>query len=87
MAAPRHSGCSQGLPQVPLRKIAFRGVELLELDVDEVKRRAPEIVLVDEVAHTNAPGSVAPKRYEDIVDLLQAGIHVYSAFNIQHWKA
>lgn len=76
-----------GLPQVPLRKIAYRGVELLELDVDEVKRRAPEIVLVDEVAHTNAPGSLHKKRYQDIVALLQAGIHVYCAFNIQHLES
>src|SRR5688572_1218076 len=76
-----------GLPQVPLRKIAHRGVELFELDVDEVKRRAPEIVLVDEVAHTNAPGSLHKKRYQDIVDLLHAGIHVYCAFNIQHLES
>jgi two-component system sensor histidine kinase KdpD len=70
-----------------LRKIEYRGVELLELDVDAVKERAPEIVLVDEVAHTNAPGSKNKKRYEDILELLRSGVHVYCAFNIQHLES
>lgn len=77
----------EGLPQVPLRRIEYRGVELSELDVDVVKERAPEIALVDEVAHTNAPGSKNKKRYEDILELLRAGIHVYCAFNIQHLES
>ncbi|MGB8331264.1 MAG: universal stress protein [Polyangiales bacterium] len=77
----------EGLPQVPLRKIAYRGVELFELDVDAVKERAPEVALVDEVAHTNAPGSKNKKRYEDILELLRAGVHVYCAFNIQHLES
>lgn len=78
---------TEGLPEVPLRKIEYRGVELLELDVDAVKSRAPEIALIDEVAHTNAPGSKNKKRYEDILELLRAGIHVYCAFNIQHLES
>jgi two-component system, OmpR family, sensor histidine kinase KdpD len=76
-----------GLPQVPLRKVEYRGVELVELDVDAVKKRAPEIALVDELAHTNAPGSKNKKRYEDILELLRAGINVYCAFNIQHLES
>jgi two-component system sensor histidine kinase KdpD len=78
---------TEGLPQVPLRKVEYRGVELLELDVDVLKKRAPEIALVDEVAHTNAPGSKNKKRYEDILELLRAGTHVYCAFNIQHLES
>ncbi|MEZ4374392.1 MAG: universal stress protein [Polyangiaceae bacterium] len=77
----------EGLECVPPRKIEYRGVELAELDLDAVKRRAPEIALIDEVAHTNAPGSGHKKRYEDILDLLRVGIHVYCAFNIQHLES
>lgn len=77
----------QGLDQVPRRTVAYRGVTLEELDVDAVKNRAPEIALIDEVAHTNAPGSKNKKRYEDILDLLRAGIHVYCAFNVQHLES
>jgi two-component system sensor histidine kinase KdpD len=76
-----------GLPQVPLRRVEYRGVELSELDVDALKERAPEVALVDEVAHTNAPGSKNKKRYEDILKLLRGGIHVYCAFNIQHLES
>lgn len=76
-----------GLEQVPLRKVAYRGVSLDELDVAAVLARAPEVALVDEVAHTNAPGSRNPKRYEDILELLRAGIHVYCAFNVQHLES
>jgi len=76
-----------GLPQVALRKVEYRGVHLFELDIDAVQERAPEIALVDEVAHTNAPGSKNKKRYEDILALLRSGIHVYCAFNIQHLES
>ena len=75
------------LEQVRLRRIEYRGVSLGELDVDAVIARAPEIALVDEVAHTNAPGSGNRKRYEDILDLLRAGISVYCAFNVQHLES
>jgi two-component system sensor histidine kinase KdpD len=76
-----------GLPQVPLRRVEYRGVSLEELDVDAVIARAPEIVLVDEVAHTNAPGSRHRRRYEDVLELLRAGINVFCAFNVQHLES
>lgn len=78
---------TEGLEQIPRRTVAYRGVTLEELDVEAVKQRAPEVALVDEVAHTNAPGSKNKKRYEDILDLLRAGIHVYCAFNVQHLES
>jgi two-component system sensor histidine kinase KdpD len=73
-----------GLEMVPLREIAYRGVTLREMDVEAVKARRPQVAVVDELAHTNAPGSVHQKRYEDVLDLLAAGIDVISAVNIQH---
>ena len=72
------------LEEVPRRKIQYRGVTLEEMDVDAIIARAPEVVIVDELAHTNAPGSRNRKRYEDVIDLLHAGINVISAVNIQH---
>ncbi len=76
-----------GLEHVPTRHVEYRGVSLEELDVDAVIARSPEIVLVDEVAHTNAPGTRNPKRYLDVLDLLDAGIHVFCALNIQHLES
>jgi len=75
------------LEQVPPRIIEYRGVRLAELDIDAVKARAPDLALIDEVAHTNAPGSRNKKRYQDILELLRAGINVYCAFNIQHLES
>lgn len=72
------------LEHVPLRKIPYRGVTLEEMDVDAVIARKPEIAIVDELAHTNVPGSKRQKRYEDVIDLLDAGISVITAVNIQH---
>ena len=72
------------LEQVPLRELEYRGVTLREMDVEAVKARHPTVVVVDELAHTNAPGSAHQKRYEDVVELLSAGISVISAVNIQH---
>jgi two-component system sensor histidine kinase KdpD len=72
------------LELVPLREIAYRGVSLREMDVEAVKARRPQVAVVDELAHTNIPGSVHQKRYEDVLDLLAAGIDVISAVNIQH---
>jgi len=72
------------LEQVPLRSLEYRGVTLREMDVEAVKARLPRVVIVDELAHTNAPGAVHQKRYEDVLDLLAAGIDVISAVNIQH---
>jgi len=72
------------LERVPLREIEYRGVTLTEMDLAAVKERRPQVAVVDELAHTNAPGSVHAKRYEDVLALLDAGINVITAVNIQH---
>jgi two-component system sensor histidine kinase KdpD len=72
------------LEQVPLRHIEYRGVTLSEMDLDAILARHPAIAVVDELAHTNAPGSTHQKRYEDVLALLDAGINVITAVNIQH---
>ena len=72
------------LETVARRKVEHRGVTLEEMDVDAIIRRHPQICIVDELAHTNVPGSRHDKRYEDVLDLLDAGIHVMTAVNIQH---
>ncbi|MEO7017046.1 MAG: DUF4118 domain-containing protein [Leifsonia sp.] len=73
-----------GLEVVPRKTVTHRGVELSELDLEAVLARAPQIALVDELAHTNAPGSVNAKRWEDVDVMLAAGIDVMSTVNIQH---
>lgn len=77
----------EGLEIVPRRSVTYRGTTIEELDVDAVLERRPELVLVDELAHTNAPGSVHVKRWEDIDELLDAGIDVLSTVNIQHMES
>jgi two-component system sensor histidine kinase KdpD len=72
------------LERVPMREIEYRSVTLKEMDVDAVIARRPEIAIVDELAHTNVPGSKRHKRYEDVLELLDAGISVITAVNIQH---
>ena len=72
------------LEVVPLRVIPYRGVNLKEMDVDAILARHPQTVIVDELAHTNIPGSKNRKRYEDVLELLDAGINVMAAVNIQH---
>src|SRR5579862_9531455 len=69
---------------VPRRAIEYRGVTIEEMDVDGIIKRKPQVCVVDELAHTNAPGSRHEKRYQDVIDLLDAGIHVMTAVNIQH---
>src|SRR5262245_46213631 len=73
-----------GLEVVPRQRIAYRGKALEEMDLDAILARRPQIVLVDELAHTNVPGSRHPKRYLDVEELLNRGINVYSTVNIQH---
>ena len=73
-----------GLPTVPRRHVAYKGQTLDEMDLDALLARRPTLALVDELAHTNAPGSRHPKRYSDVEDLLAAGIDVYATLNIQH---
>ncbi len=75
------------LPQVPRRQIEFHGVTLEEMDLDALLARRPSVALVDELAHTNAPGSRNAKRYQDVDELLQAGINVISTLNIQHLES
>jgi two-component system sensor histidine kinase KdpD len=69
---------------IPRKKIPYRNVVLEEMDVEAIIARNPEICIVDELAHTNVPGSKNKKRYEDVLDLLDAGINVFTAVNIQH---
>jgi two-component system, OmpR family, sensor histidine kinase KdpD len=75
------------LEQVPRRRIEYHGVVLEEMDLDAILARQPTICLVDELAHTNAPGSKNAKRYQDVEELLRAGINVISALNIQHLES
>jgi two-component system sensor histidine kinase KdpD len=75
------------LEQVPRRRIEYRGVVLEEMDLNALLKRRPQVALVDELAHTNAPGSRNAKRYQDVQELLQAGIHVISTLNIQHLES
>jgi two-component system, OmpR family, sensor histidine kinase KdpD len=72
------------LERVPLRRIEYRGVTLQEMDVEAVIERRPQIVIVDELAHTNAPGSKHKKRFDDVLEILDVGISVITAVNVQH---
>jgi two-component system, OmpR family, sensor histidine kinase KdpD len=73
-----------GLEVVPRRRIDYRAVVVEEMDLDAVLGRKPDVAIVDEIAHTNVPGSRHRKRYQDVLDLIEAGINVIGAFNIQH---
>ena len=75
------------LEKVPLKEIQYKGKVFYELDVEGIKKRAPQVVVVDELAHSNVPGSKHKKRYMDVQELLEAGISVLSAFNIQHLES
>jgi two-component system sensor histidine kinase KdpD len=77
----------QGFEIVPLRHVDYNGRHLREMNLDAILARKPALVLVDELAHSNAPGSRHPKRYQDVEDLLAAGIDVYTAVNIQHLES
>jgi two-component system sensor histidine kinase KdpD len=72
------------LEVIPRRSVEYRGVTMEEMDVDAIIRRKPQVCVVDELAHTNVPGSSHEKRYEDALQILDAGIHVMTAVNIQH---
>src|SRR5262245_58339827 len=73
---PETAALVEGLEQVPRRKVDYKGVVLVEMDLDAVLARRPTVCLVDELAHTNAPGSRNAKRFQDIEELLRAGINV-----------
>jgi two-component system sensor histidine kinase KdpD len=78
---------SEGLPIVPRRRVVYRDSLLEEMDLPGILARAPEICLIDELAHTNAPGVEHAKRYEDVDDVLAAGIDVLSTMNVQHLES
>jgi two-component system sensor histidine kinase KdpD len=76
-----------GLEVIPLRSVEYRGHALKEFDLDAALARKPALILVDELAHTNAPGSRHPKRWQDIEELLDAGIDVFTTLNVQHMES
>jgi two-component system sensor histidine kinase KdpD len=84
---PETAALAEGLEVVPRRRVGHGTLELDEMDVDAVVRRAPELALVDELAHTNAPGSKNAKRYQDIDEILAAGVDVVSTVNVQHLES
>ncbi len=77
----------EGLEVLPTRQIDYKGTVLQEFDIDAALKRRPAIILVDELAHSNAPGCRHPKRWQDIHELLDAGIDVYTALNVQHLES
>jgi two-component system sensor histidine kinase KdpD len=84
---PETSAIAAGLETLPRRRIAYRDTELEEMDLPALLARAPELALIDELAHTNAAGGEHPKRYEDVRDVLDAGIDVFSTVNVQHLES
>ncbi len=78
---------AEGLEMVPRRRVTYRDTTIEEMDLPAILRRAPELCLIDELAHTNAPGVEHVKRFEDIEDVLGAGIDVYSTVNVQHLES
>jgi len=76
-----------GLPVIPRKSLEHRGVTLTEMDLDALLARRPQLALVDELAHTNVLGSRHPKRYQDVLELLDAGIDVYTTLNVQHLES
>jgi two-component system, OmpR family, sensor histidine kinase KdpD len=78
---------AEGLEMVPRRRVRYRDTEIEEMDLPTVLARAPELCLIDELAHTNAPGVEHEKRYEDVRNVLEAGIDVFSTINVQHLES
>ena len=77
----------EGLEVIPRRSQTYQGITVEEIDLDAILRRKPQVALVDELAHTNVPGSRNAKRYQDVQDLLAAGIHVVTTMNVQHLES
>ena len=77
----------EGLVVLPRRRVTHQGLEFGEFDLDAALARNPRLILVDELAHTNAPGSRHAKRWQDVAELLDAGIDVYTTLNVQHWES
>ncbi len=84
---PETAKLLEGLEVIPRRRIEYRGITLEETDVDAILKRRPQIVLIDELAHTNVPGNRHPKRYQDVQDILAQGIHVITTMNVQHLES
>ncbi|MHC5373257.1 DUF4118 domain-containing protein [Enterococcus sp. LJL120] len=84
---PETNKLLQGLSQLAAKDVTYRGITLKEFDIDQALAIKPEIILVDELAHTNAPGSRNKKRYQDVEELLQAGINVLTTMNVQHLES
>lgn len=83
-ARPQTAALLEGLEQIPAKQVQYGDITLREFDIDAVLERKPQLVLVDEFAHTNAKGSRHTKRYQDVQELLNAGINVYTTVNVQH---
>jgi len=86
-ARPETRALQKGIEQIPLMELQYKGMLLKEFNLDAALIRRPAILLVDELAHSNAEGCRHQKRYQDIEELLQAGIHVYTTMNIQHLES
>jgi len=84
---PETAALLEGLTVLPRRRAEYRGITLEEFDLDGALARKPGLLLVDELAHTNAPGSRHPKRWQDVEELLAAGVSVYSTLNVQHLES
>jgi len=78
---------AEGLPLLPLRAVAYRGKTINEFDIDGALAQRPPLILIDELAHSNAPGSRHPKRWQDVEELLESGIDVFSTVNVQHLES
>ena len=78
---------AEGLETVPRRRLEYHGVPVEEMDTDAIVARKPRVALIDELAHTNVPGSRNPKRYQDVQDILGEGIHVITTMNVQHLES
>ncbi|EPN9403560.1 DUF4118 domain-containing protein [Enterococcus hirae] len=81
---PETNQLLEGMPQIPPKEINYKSITLFEPDIDRLIKRKPEVVLIDELAHTNAHGSRNKKRYQDVAELLNAGINVFTTINVQH---
>ncbi len=86
-ARPDTAKLIDGLEVVSKRKEEYRGISLEEMDVDAIIERRPQVALIDELAHTNAPGSKNPKRYQDVQEILAVGVHVITTLNVQHLES
>lgn len=84
---PETSALLVGLEQLPLREIVHKGIALRDFDLDAALRRNPQLILVDELAHTNPEGSRHQKRFQDVKELLRNGIDVYTTVNVQHLES